>query len=1264
MRSTGKAVVGVLVAFFVALAGLAAFRIEDRVVSSAESTVQTLWVPAPQEGQVVEIDPLTGDVMTRIDVADDAASLDVGQRDDDVIVIDRTDGVVSVIDPWLQSVVRTFEIDTRIAEFDIATDSVAIATLNDVRVIGPEARTILSSPRLERPFDIAAVGGGAAVVAEGQRVEISPNGVIDRSAQTADRLVRVGETVVVIDGLEILDSAGQSVGCLPDIPAERAPITGDASGVIVVVGERSVAVADITTGRCGEVVLPVDGDGGGLGPPVIAGGHVYVPETDTGTVHVIDTAALEVSASHLVTSGASELRLVQHGDLVAVFDQGSSFAALVEPTVVGQVIDTSESAAGFEAVLGDEGSVLLDAADVEDAQPVDAAFDSAVLAAELRNNEQNEPDEQSEPPDDVVDDSQDLAANFAFSASTVAVGEPVQFVDESAGTPVAWFWDFGDGTSAVGPEAQKSWDEPGTYPVTLTVAVGAIEDSVSVAIIVVPADTALPPNADFEVSSRVVEVGTAVSFTDRSAGGPISWQWNFGDGTTASGPTVEKAWASPGIYTVSLTVGNAQGTDSAELTVEVVAGLEPPEIAAQVIADLLEAGQAIGFTAESLTDAATIAWDFGDGTTAIGTDVNHVYAAPGEYIVRVTGTNDAGEDVVELTVVIEPATLVPIARIGAIPALIEAGDVVSLMSQSLNSPETYSWSFGDGGTAEGETVTHSWNTPGTYVLALTVENLAGSDTQTLTVEVVEQLPPPLAAIGLFDPSPWVGTLVVFEDASSGATGYLWDFGDGVVSSAVNPLHSFTTPGPKTVTLTVSNRNGTDSATVTVTPRLQPVANFTVSPASLTAGDLVTFTDASANASTWAWDFGDGTTSVLQNPTHTYATAGEYLVTLTVATDVGDVSTFATAVTVDPPPPLPAFGASPATGTSLVATTFDAAPGPGSGPITSYEIDFGDGSPTESNASGDFSHTYATAGTYIVQVRATGPLVTSDWVSAPYTVNNPPAPDVSISAPGTATIDVGVSLSSVTNGGSGPITGWTWNITKVGGGAAPGPFTGEVVGVTFTSTGTYQIQLQAIGPFATATVNTTITVVLPPPPTVNSVGATPNPVANGAVVSFSADTSASVVTWEWDFENDGSYVDLGANSANWIHTFNTTGTKTVQLRVFDSYGQQAGGSVTVTVIELPDPTPIVVAPSTTVVEGTVVDLSSSDTNGLTGLTWTWVLSHPVAADVVISGIDTVAIQNTFVDVGVWTVTVTAQDGFGNSSSEATSITVTPAPPAGP
>ena len=73
-------------------------------------------------------------------------------------------------------------------------------------------------------------------------------------------------------------------------------------------------------------------------------------------------------------------------------------------------------------------------------------------------------------------------------------------------------------------------------------------------------------------------------------------------------------------------------------------------------------------------------------------------------------------------------------------------------------------------------------------------------------------------------------------------------------------------------------------------------------------------------------------------------------------------------------------------------------------------------------------------------------------------------------------------------------------------------------------------------------------------------------------------SASVVRWEWDFEDDGSYVDLGSDSANWQHAFNTAGAQTVRLRVFDAFDQTATGSVVVTVIQGPDPTPIVVSPS--------------------------------------------------------------------------------------
>ena len=128
------------------------------------------------------------------------------------------------------------------------------------------------------------------------------------------------------------------------------------------------------------------------------------------------------------------------------------------------------------------------------------------------------------------------------------------------------------------------------------------------------------------------------------------------------------------------------------------------------------------------------------------------------------------------------------------------------------------------------------------------------------------------------------SMYYFFDASTGSpTSWTWNFGDGTSSSLQNPTHTYASAGNYTVTLSISSAacNNSTSSTITVgTPPPGCQANFYSTPNSSNA-NMILFTDNSTGSPTsWSWNFGDGTTSNLQNPTHTY-TAGTYTVSLTI-----------------------------------------------------------------------------------------------------------------------------------------------------------------------------------------------------------------------------------------------------------------------------------------------------------------------------------------------------------------------------------------------
>jgi PKD repeat protein len=197
------------------------------------------------------------------------------------------------------------------------------------------------------------------------------------------------------------------------------------------------------------------------------------------------------------------------------------------------------------------------------------------------------------------------------------------------------------------------------------------------------------------------------------------------------------------------------------------------------------------------------------------------------------------------------------------------------------------WDFGDGNSSIGLNPSNTYASAGSYTVTLIASNNCGNaDTVTTTVIVCE-VPNPA-----FTLNKNVDTL--FYDASNtlGATGYLWDFGDGNTASGLNGNHQYSATGTYTVTLRAYNACGDTVATSqTIDVCGAPVADWTynVLPP-VNAGLRVQFdASLSQNAVTYTWDFGDGNTGTGVNPIHIYATPGLfYTVSLTVTNTCADL----------------------------------------------------------------------------------------------------------------------------------------------------------------------------------------------------------------------------------------------------------------------------------------------------------------------------------------------------------------------------------------
>ncbi len=388
----------------------------------------------------------------------------------------------------------------------------------------------------------------------------------------------------------------------------------------------------------------------------------------------------------------------------------------------------------------------------------------------------------------------------------------------------------------------------------------------------------------------------AVSFTNTSENA-TSFAWNFGDGNTSKEKSPTHTYSKSGNYTVKLTATNAGGSD--EETKTIIVKLEGTDT--QLIVNFtftLDDEGVVKFTNTS-ENATGYTWDFGDGNKSNAKDTTYTFVENKDYAVKLTATNGAGESA-DTTKIITITNALPIASFEFTVDAQSAGGTVNFVNTSKNATG-YAWDFGDGNASTDKSPTHTYAKDSTYTVKLTATNEGGSDEamEEVTISLKGTIIPVMADFTFSIAS---GGVVTFTNASTNATGYTWDFGDGNTSADESPTYTYTQNGDFDVTLTATNGAGaSDDTTQTVTIVLAPVSDFTFSIAS---GGVVTFTNASTNATGYTWDFGDGNTSTDESPTHTYTQNSDFDVTLTATNGVGasDVSTqtvtITNAVTID------------------------------------------------------------------------------------------------------------------------------------------------------------------------------------------------------------------------------------------------------------------------------------------------------------------------------------------------------------------------------
>jgi gliding motility-associated-like protein len=484
-------------------------------------------------------------------------------------------------------------------------------------------------------------------------------------------------------------------------------------------------------------------------------------------------------------------------------------------------------------------------------------------------------------------------------------------------------------------------------------------------------------------------------------------------------------FSAPGTYSVKLVVRNASGIDQIE-RINYITVFPSPTVNFNADITLGCVPVRVRFTDLSTTPVGTITsweWDFGDGATSTQQNPTHSFTTTGFYTITLTVTSSSGcKRTVSRGRYIRVVDGVSTNFDFTLPRSCQSPFAVDFRNQSSGPGNvSFNWNFGNGQSSTQQHPTATYNNPGTYTVrlnALSDLGCSGSIEKTITItETSTDFTGPSTTC--------LGEPVSFQNVSSDVpTASFWNFGDGTSSAQVNPTKTFLTPGTFNVKLINFYNNCSDSVTKTVTVIDKPAVNFNVNDSSFCQAPFtVQFTDVTPGATSWQWDFGDGTSSSQQNPSHQYTTTGNFTVTLIAGTSAGCSDTLTKTEFIKIQEPTISINAP--TGGCIPFQYIPEASIQTLDSISSYLWTFGDG--TTSNQQSPPPHNYPTAGSFDISLTVTTDGGCTKTITVPNGVNTgtPPTVDFSFAPSDTCASEL-ISFNGTATTTPGATVEWLWD----------------------------------------------------------------------------------------------------------------------------------------------------------------------------------------------------------------------------------------------
>jgi len=541
--------------------------------------------------------------------------------------------------------------------------------------------------------------------------------------------------------------------------------------------------------------------------------------------------------------------------------------------------------------------------------------------------------------------------------------------------------------------------------------------------------TAQAPIANFTGSQVAGCTPLVVQFTDLSTGNPLSWNWDFGNGQLSNIKNPIVIFSQPGSYTVRLIVRNFTGIDD-EIKTDYITVFPSPSAALSANITTACVPATIQFTDQSTVPPGggsiiSRLWDFGDGATSTLQNPSHTYTAIGFYNVSLLITSSTGcQSFVSAGRYIRIVSGINADFGFSQPGTCQPPFLINFQDQTSGPGTlTYLWNFGNGGPISTlKNPSSIYSSAGTYPVQLTVQSDLGcSGSVTKNIVISGKTTNFIAPASIC-----IGQTVAFQNNSSPSpVSSQWDFSDGTTSSQINPIKTFLSGGTFPVKLINNYGNCSDSITKNVTVIIQPTVNFTANDStSCNAPFTVQFNDISPAASTWLWNFGDGSISNLQNPTYTYTTQGFFTVQLTITLPGGCSNTITKSQFIKIKPTTVNINNAPTGG--CIPFTFSPIPTIQSvDSIVNYLWDLGE--PGAIYTTQFPTHTYNTTGNYNIKLTVTSQTGCTQIITIPNGVRTGTKPTVNFSfSPNNVCASTPVQFTDLSITTPGSVVTWFWD----------------------------------------------------------------------------------------------------------------------------------------------------------------------------------------------------------------------------------------------